>query len=391
MKKFIFLFSFIISTLVSFTAISQEEQQELPLLSEAELAQMLAPIALYPDSLLTHILISSTYPIEVIEAYRWLQKNDTLNATQISQAIENFDWDASVKALVPFEQILNRLSENLSWMQQLGDSFLEDETRILASIQTLRKQAKVAGNLSKMENMDVSYENSDIIIEPLEKEVIYVPYYDTRMVYGTWHWASFPPVYWRPSFRVNVNRYTPFHWHSGVHISFDYFFSSFLWNQGHVVVINPKSSHHYRNRRVISHGGYAKRWVHKPIHRKGVAYRSKVLKQKYYGHKVRSHQSRKSSQHVQGQFKQHLSNKSSISQKKATHQRVAQGHKTKQHVVQKHNQAVQKSVPRQRQESIRKQTNRDQRSTAYSVKNKNRSSGRVHQNNRTIKRQSKRD
>ena len=316
MKNVIFLVSFTLSTLASFSVYSQQsyqlenqlevqlETQQNQQLSEAELAQMLAPIALYPDSLLTHILISATYPLEVIEAHRWLQKNNTLNAAQLAQSIENLDWDPSVKALVPFEQILTRLNDDLSWMQQLGNTFLEDETRVLASIQALREQAKISGNLSKMKNMDVSYEDNNIVIEPVEKEIVYVPYYDTRMVYGAWHWSSFPPVYWRPSHRANVNRHNPFYWHSGIHISFNYFFSSFHWSKRHVVVINSNKSHHYRSRRAISSSGYAKRWVHQPIHRKGVTYRNKKTHQKYYGNKVKAHKTRTSAKHVQNKLKQ---------------------------------------------------------------------------------------
>jgi len=316
MKNFIFLFSFIFSTLVSFTAFSQQDYQqehqlEKQAFSEAELAQMLAPIALYPDSLLTHILISSTYPIEIVEAHRWLKKNDKLNSVHLAQSIENFEWDASVKALVPFEQILSRLSENLSWMQQLGDAFLQDEVRVLESIQALREQAKLAGNLDKMDNMDVSYEDNNIIIEPVEKEIVYVPYYDTRMVYGAWYWSSYPPVYWTPRHSVYVSHYSPFYWHSGIHISFNYFFSAFHWHNRHVVVVNPHRSHHryyhQRPRRLIASGGYAKRWAHQPAHRKGVAYRSKHTGQKYYNSRVKTHKTSKSSQHTHRQFKQRLS------------------------------------------------------------------------------------
>ena len=126
MKKFIFLCGFVMSVLVSVSLSAQQEtQQEQQFLSEAALAQMLAPIALYPDSLLTHILISSTYPIEVIEANRWLKKNENLNIDQITTQLADFNWDASVKALVPFKEIITRLSDDLTWMQQLGDAFLE--------------------------------------------------------------------------------------------------------------------------------------------------------------------------------------------------------------------------------------------------------------------------
>jgi len=310
MKNFIFLLSVVLATLVSFTVVSaqafvQQEQnpqqhtstEEQPF-SEAELAQMLAPIALYPDSLLTHILIASTYPIEIVEAYRWLKKNEKLNTQQAAQSVKNVDWDASVKALIPFEHILSRLSENLSWTQQLGDAFLQDEVGLLESIQVLREQAKIAGNLDKMDNMAVSYEDSDIIIEPREKEIIYVPYYDTRMVYGAWHWSSYPPVYWRPYRSVYVNHYSPFYWHSGIHISFNYFFSAFHWHNRHVVVVNPYRAHHryyhQRPRRLIAYGGYAKRWAHQPIHRKGVAYRSKHTSKKYHSNRVKVHNSNKS-------------------------------------------------------------------------------------------------
>ncbi|NQZ24551.1 MAG: DUF3300 domain-containing protein [Colwellia sp.] len=295
MKNFIFLFSFIASSLVSFNLLAeqtprlsnqqQQVQAETQPFSEDELAQMLAPIALYPDSLLTHILIASTYPIEIVEAHRWLKKNKGLSTENAAQSVKDFNWDASVKALVPFERILSRLSEDLTWTQQLGDAFLQDESRLLESIQELRKQAQLAGNLQKMDNMDVSYEDNNIVIEPIEKEIVYVPYYDTRMVYGTWHSVSYPPVYWKPHHSVYVSHYNPFYYHSGIHISFNYFFSAFHWSNRHVVVVN---THHYKHRyyeqrprRLIVNGGYAKHWQHQPVHRKGVAYRTKQTRSKY--------------------------------------------------------------------------------------------------------------
>ncbi|MFB1000794.1 MAG: DUF3300 domain-containing protein, partial [Colwellia sp.] len=268
MKNIIFLLSVATSSLASFNLLAEQTfaqsnqqeqiQQQEKSFSEAELAQMLAPIALYPDSLLTHVLIASTYPIEIVEAHRWLIKNDALNAEQAAESVKDYDWDASVKALVPFKRILSRLSEDLTWTQQLGDAFLQDESRLLESIQVLRKQAELAGNLGKMDNMDVSYEDSDIVIEPREKDIIYVPYYDTRMVYGTWRSVSYPPVYWRPHHSVYVSRYNPFYFHSGVHISFNYFFSAFHWHNRHVVVINSHHSKHryyeQRPRRLIANG-----------------------------------------------------------------------------------------------------------------------------------------
>ncbi|MCW8834686.1 MAG: DUF3300 domain-containing protein, partial [Colwellia sp.] len=272
------------ATLISFTASSEQEEQQF---SDAQLAQILAPIALYPDSLLTHILIASTYPLEIVEAHRWLKKNEGKSPKQLANSVQDFDWDASVKALVAFERVLGRLNEDLSWTQQLGDAFLHDEARLLESIQALRSQAKLAGSLASMDNMDVSYEENNIVIEPREKEIVYVPYYDTRRVYGVWHWSAYPPVYWSPHHSIHVSHYSPFYWHSGIHISFNYFFSSFHWHNRHVLVHNPYRSHyryyHQRPRRSISSGGYAKRWSHQPSHRRGVAYRTKHLSHKYQG------------------------------------------------------------------------------------------------------------
>jgi len=315
---------------MSFTLIAEKAHAEqVPLqenqqFSEAELAQMLAPIALYPDSLLTHILIASTYPIEIIEAHRWLKKNDGLSPEKLSQSVEDFNWDASVKALIPFERILTRLSDDLTWSQQLGDAFLQSEEKLLESIQTLRKQADLAGNLNKMDNMEVSYEDNNIIIVPVEKEIVYVPYYDTRMVYGAWYWAAYPPIYWTPHHSVYISPYSPFYWHSGIHISFNYFFSAFHWHNRHVVVVNSYRSHKYRGRHQISRGGYAQRWSHKPAHRKGVAYRNKHTSQKYRSNSVRVNKANKKSHSVQRsntqrRFKQGLAIKNYPSSKRQSH------------------------------------------------------------------------
>lgn len=305
MKKVIFYLSLLVSSLVSFTTIAEQEQQRF---SDAELAQMLAPIALYPDSLLTHILISSTYPIEIIEAYRWSKKNENLNTEQKNQLLDSFDWDASVKALIPFERVLSRLSEDLSWMQSLGDAFLQDESRLLLSIQTLRKQAKLAGNLSQMDNMDIDYEDNNIIILPREKNVVYVPYYDSRIVYGSWFYSAYPPIYWQPHHSAYVSRHRPFSWHTGVHITFNYFFSAFHWHNRHVVVVSPHRARYYnqRPRRLIANGGYAKRWSHQPTHRKGVAYRTKQTSNKYHSKRVSTHRTNTELKNSQRKFKQRL-------------------------------------------------------------------------------------
>jgi hypothetical protein len=269
----------------------QEKAVHLEQFSQAELEQMLAPIALYPDSVLTHILIASTYPLEVIQANRWLEKNSSLAAADALSEVEDKEWDPSVKALVPFPRILERLNNDLDWTQKLGDAFLQNEEQVLKSIQSLRRKADQAGNLEKMSNMEITRENQNIIIQPTEPEVIYVPYYDTRVVYGNWHWAHYQPVYWDWSWHSHHNHhrshYTPHHgvfsWHPSIHISNHFFYSAFNWHNHHVIVVDR---HHYTSRRYqhrshIVANSNARRWSHNPTHRRGVAYRSDQIRERY--------------------------------------------------------------------------------------------------------------
>ncbi len=268
--------------------------------SQGELEQILAPIALYPDSLLTHILISSTYPLEIVQAQRWLTHHKNYNTNEIADAVENKEWDASVKALMAFPRVIKRLNDDLDWTQNLGDAFLQDEQQVLASIQILRRKADQAGNLDQMDNMDVVRDNKTIIIKSVQPDVVYVPYYDSRYVYGDWYWYNYPPVYWNISFsnRHFYRSYnSPFYWHrSGVTISFNYFFNAFHWHDRRVVVVD-----HYRPHRRTSYSyGYkinhhkTRVWQHNPVHRRGVAYHNHVVKKRYLKNGARVSVSHKS-------------------------------------------------------------------------------------------------
>ncbi|MGI2168593.1 DUF3300 domain-containing protein [Shewanella sp. MF05960] len=253
--------------------------------SDAELAQMLAPIALYPDSLLTHILIASTYPLEIVQAKRWLANQGNRDTNQIMAEVESQDWDPSVKALVAFPNVLERLNNDLVWTQNLGDAFLQDEGRMLDTIQALRQQADEANNLADLEQVKVSRVERRIIIESVRPEIVYVPYYDSRIVYGNWRWNRYPPVYWHAPAYVN---YRPNHhaifWDSGVRISFNFFFSGFHWHDRRVIAVPVHKNYRYYTPRRISYSHGAQHWQHKPKHRKGVAYRSQVISKRYNGH-----------------------------------------------------------------------------------------------------------
>ncbi len=119
--------------------------------SQQELDQMLAPIALYPDSLLAQMLMAATYPVEVVEADRWVKSNRNLKGEQLNAALDQQSWDLSVKALVPFPQVLAMMSEKLDWTQSLGDAFLEQQGEVMDTIQQLRSKAYAQGNLKNTE------------------------------------------------------------------------------------------------------------------------------------------------------------------------------------------------------------------------------------------------
>lgn len=254
-----------------------------PVFSRAELDQMLAPIALYPDTVLSHILIAATYPLEIIEAERWARSNRHLEAEDAVNAAALEGWDPSVAALTAFPDLLGRMSDDLDWTQDLGDAFLADEGRVMDAIQHLREKAYASGQLKKMKHVKTHRENRIIVIEPAVERVVYVPYYDTRVVYGPWWWERYPPVYWRaPTTYVHVGG---FHWGPRIYLGSTFFFSSVHWSERRVVVIDYHHHHHrhphFYSGRKIAHYQGARRWEHNPVHRRNIVYRSEPVRQRY--------------------------------------------------------------------------------------------------------------
>jgi len=216
-------------------------RDELP--SQAELEQVLAPIALYPDTLLSHILIAATYPLEVIQAERWSAKHPSFKGVKAVQAVEDETWDPSVKALVAFPRILQRLSQDLEWTQKLGEAFLQDEPSVLNSIQSLRKLAARAGNLDNLDKLAVRHDRETIILEPRERDVVYLPYYNTRTVYGPWRWSRYQPVHWDYPYhghRHSYDHHPSFYWGPRVSVSFGFFFNTLHWRDRHIVRIHGR-------------------------------------------------------------------------------------------------------------------------------------------------------
>src|SRR5580698_1373605 len=165
-----------------------------------QLEQLVAPIALYPDSLVAQILAASTFPEQVVEADRWLQAHPDLKGDALGQAIDPQPWDPSVKALTAFPSVLGNMDKNLGWTSSLGDAYYNQQQDVMDAVQVMRQRAQAAGNLKSTSQQTVEDEDSTISIEPTNTEVVYVPAYDPWLVYGdpliAWPgWYPYPGIW----------------------------------------------------------------------------------------------------------------------------------------------------------------------------------------------------
>jgi hypothetical protein len=194
-----------------------------PTFTEAELDQLVSPVALYPDPLLANVLMASTYPLEVVEADRWADANKAMTDIERTAALDQESWHASVKALVSTPDVLDMMNRELDWTQKLGEAVLTDQPAVMAAVQTLRAQAAAEKKLESTEQQTVSVQNQGTrvvyIIEPASPDVIYVPWYDPRIVFGPWRWVEWPPFYFPPPAGIVIG---PFGiaWGVGWHYNF---------------------------------------------------------------------------------------------------------------------------------------------------------------------------
>lgn len=166
--------------------------------SQDELDQLVAPIALYPDPLLAHLLAASTYPAEVGEAVRFVEEHDGLRGQELAMEIRNRGWERNVSALPQFPTVLAMMRDNADWLRRLGDVFLRDETAVLDTVQTLRGLALGRGSLRSSREQNV-YTSGDIVtILPASPRDICMPVYDASTVYGSWWLPDRPPLSWKP-------------------------------------------------------------------------------------------------------------------------------------------------------------------------------------------------
>ena len=242
--------------------------------SKEELEQLVAPIALYPDSLVAQILMASTYPLEIVEAARWSKANPNLKEKALEDALQKQKWDPSVKSLTAFPTVLAGMNEKLEVTQKMGDAFLGQQKEVLAAIQTLRARADKAGNLksSKEQTVTKAQEGGQTVIkvEPANPEVVYVPSYNPAVVYGPWPYPSYPPYYYYP-YPPGAALFT-----FGVGLAI----GGALWGNcnwgGGDVNINMNKYNNF-NRTDIKNSN----WQHNAEHRKGVGYRDQASQQKF--------------------------------------------------------------------------------------------------------------
>src|SRR3984957_18281717 len=178
------------------------DQSQQQLLSAGQLDALVAPIALYPDALLSEILMASTYPLEVVEADRWANANKSLQGDALKAAIDKQNWDDSIKSLAATPDVLDMMSNKLDWTQQLGDAVLAQQPDVMDAIQRLRTKAQANNKLQSTSQQTVTTQSTGgrqyIYIAPTDPDEIYVPYYDPSVVYGDWPYPDYPAYYWPP-------------------------------------------------------------------------------------------------------------------------------------------------------------------------------------------------
>ena len=282
------MWALILSLVLPAGGFAQGDTEAPTAFRQEELDQMLAPIALYPDSLLVQILMAATYPLEVAIAAQWVKANPDLKDDRLAEAMEQRDWDPSVKSLVNFPSVLAMMNERLDWTRKLGDAFLVQEEQVMATVQTLREKAYAQGSLRTSANQNVVVQDKEIVVEPANPDVITVPVYDPYMVYGPWWYPAYPPyAFYPPGFIVGSN---VLFFGTGVFFgaAWGYAWGGFDWHRRHCFI---DVNQHIRFNRHIDRRRFADRfaagpdgrgpWRHDPAHRKGVIYRDRTTRERF--------------------------------------------------------------------------------------------------------------
>jgi hypothetical protein len=261
------------------------QAQPAQILPPEQLENLVAPIALYPDALLSQILVAATYPLEVVEVGQWLQQNRNLQGQNLVAAASQQNWDASIQALVAFPDVVSRMNSDIRWTTDLGNAFLAQQGDVMNAIQVLRSQAQANGRLASNQQQIVTTEaqgsQSVIEIQPADPEVIYVPSYDPQYVWGPSPYGYYPSLYY-PEFGFSYGYGIPIGGYFG-----GLGWSSWGWGAnwfGGGIFVNSYffDRYHFNSYRGGRYGG-GNNWAHNPDHRRGVAYSNNRVANRFEG------------------------------------------------------------------------------------------------------------
>ncbi len=262
---------------------------------EEELDQMMAPLALYPDSLLAQVLMAATYPGNVADAVAWSKAHPDASGDDAVRQVADQPWDPSVQSLVAFPAVLVTLGQDPAWVQRVGDAFLAQPGAVMDSVQRLRRQAKAAGNLESNEQQKVSVESAaaggpttvvqappaeqTIIIESADPQVVYVPSYNPNVVYGSWPYPAYPPTYYPPppGYYFGSALVAGLGFAAGVAI-IDSVWGDCDWGNGDVDIDINKYNNINSNRKIDAS---QRKWQHNAANRDGVPYRDRASREQY--------------------------------------------------------------------------------------------------------------
>jgi hypothetical protein len=268
----------------------QASTDQSQLLSAGQLDALVAPIALYPDALLSEILMASTYPLEVVEADRWIDANKNLKGDALTAAVGQQSWDDSVKSLVATPDVLDMMSAKLDWTQALGNAVLAQQPDIMDAVQRLRAKAQANNKLASNQQQTVATQDQAgrpvIVIAPAQPDTLYVPYYDPSVVYGPWPYPAYPPYYWPAPGYVAAGiiatgiafgaGYALGRWVGG-----GYWGGGVNWG-GNTINISNNRNVNINN---INRGNGGNNWTHNPAHRQGVRYANADVAAKFGGNR----------------------------------------------------------------------------------------------------------
>jgi hypothetical protein len=291
---------------------AQEAQQQAappeqppPKIPNDQLDSLVAPIALYPDPLLSQVLVASTYPLEIIQLEQWLEKNKNLKDQALTDAVQKQDWDPSIQAMAVLPDVAKRLADDIKWTTDLGNAFLAQQSDVMDAVQRMRMKAKDAGNLKSNEQMKVETKvvetKTVVVIEQANPQVVYVPTYSPVVVYGPPVYP-YPPIYYPPpsyyaagvaiAFGVGIAIGSSYHggwgyncgWgHTNVYVNVNNNYISH-YNKTNINNVNRNNINNVNTSNINNANRNASNtWQHNPQHRGGTPYSDKATANKYGG------------------------------------------------------------------------------------------------------------